>query len=204
MKTPRNEAEAIKLANAYLWQEMRARWTPIYNTRRAGLYVCLLPNGFATHLKITCYMDDRDDYVMRLTDAYDVTHNCKIKKFESFDRYSDEVCKLMKWEKPIYSWGSYKNKTIPFIRHTEFSFYFNEMLEVLPWALNNYIEVKEIDKKLIKTYETVDNASLIGKPLEYVWTQKGYEIAQKIRQKRQEVRERYQKMRMDRQAQKQG
>jgi hypothetical protein len=203
MKTPRNEAEAIKLANAYLWQEMQARWEPLYKTRREECYVCLLPNGFATHLKITCYLDEGDIYIMRLTDAYDVTFSSKIAEYQGNDLYDDVFYKRHKIKKLIYSWGSYKKKKIT-RTPTEFSFHFNEMLEVLPWALDNYIEVKEPHKKLKQCYDNVDNSCLIGKPLEYVWTQKGYEITEKIRQQRQEMRERYQKMRMDRQAQKES
>lgn len=95
---------------------------------------------------------------MRLTDSFDVAGHCKVQDY----RHQESLFRPRKVP-PVYSYGSFKSS-----RCCEVSFSLGEVENIIPWALDNYIEVKAWHPDVAEEWQGV-----LGKPLGYVWTKKG-------------------------------
>lgn len=164
-KTVINEQTVVLEANRYLKQEMEKRWPMLYKVRIKGNYVAMLPNGFASHLQITCYASGFDQYVLRLTDCMPgIVGFCKVQHYEKFKP-------LKSWRKngedPIYSFGSFKGLSTT----CEVTFTLKEMKKIIPWALDNYICVKKWNRSM-PALSNKEKKVIIGKPLRYIRSKK--------------------------------
>lgn len=159
-----NEKKVVWQANKFLLEEMKKRWPMIYNRRVQQCYVALLPNGCASHLQITCYASGIGKYVLRLTDVYEPVG------YRSLRHYDDHCYSTRSKKKDApYVYGSFKRKNGLLNWNCEVTFVLEEMEKIITWALDNYIEVKELHEDMDWEFHS---EHYMGKPLHYIRSKK--------------------------------
>lgn len=135
-------------ANKYLGAEIKKRWGLLYDKRYNGAWLTKLPNGYVGTLNISYYGSSR---VFRFRD-------CNWQNYRILKRV----------DAPYFS----ANKS----PQTEVSFAPDELQEIVPWILDNYVELKSVHPSI--NDESKYNCAL-GEPLKYLWTKKGIELLKK-------------------------
>ena len=146
-----------KKALVILGAEIKKRWPLIYKTSKpCDGWLAHLPDHTAAYFKISEYYPWPHPHptnpVLRVSDIH-----CGL-----------SWCRAVKWPAPFDSSRRYRNA--PELRPSqslEVSFTYAEIETVLPWLLDNFLEVKTWPDFMQPMAETQNS---LGRPLEYCWS----------------------------------
>jgi hypothetical protein len=149
-----------KKALVILGAEIKKRWPLIYKTSKpCDGWLAHLPDHTAAYFKISEYYPWPHPHptnpVLRVSDIHSGL----------------SWCRAVKWPAPFDSSRRYRNA--PELRPSqslEVSFTYAEIETVLPWVLDNFLEVKTWPDFM---YPIEKNQNSIGHSLKYCWSMKG-------------------------------